>query len=107
MTCVAEAVASVLWLATPLALAATRSRLVTAVRPKIRTTTATSASTRVKPASPRRAFGSRVLVIMRNSSGLGQDAAAGGQANGPAQARGFLEQGDHEPPCITALSAAK
>ena len=107
MTWLAEAVAALPWLATLLELAATRSRLVTAMSPKIRTVTATSASTRVKPAWPRRAFGSRVLVIMRVSSGLGQHAAARGQANRPPQERALLEQGDHEPPVIVASGAMK
>ena len=58
MTWEAEAVAALPWLATVLALAATSSRLVTAMRPKIRMTMATRVSTSVKPASPRRSFGS-------------------------------------------------
>ena len=51
MARVAEAAAAVLWLATEFELAATTSRLVTAISPKTRITIATSASTRVNPAS--------------------------------------------------------
>ncbi len=59
-TWLADAAAAVDWLATELLLAATTMRLVTAMMPKMRTTMATRASTRVNPASPEEllAFGS-------------------------------------------------
>ena len=51
--------AAVPWLATVLELAATSMRLVTAISPKTSTTTATRASTRVKPDSPPRVLSDR------------------------------------------------
>ena len=63
MARVAEVTAAVPWLATLFELAATSIRLVTAMSPKTSTTTATRASTSVKPASPPRPLRSRLAVV--------------------------------------------
>src|SRR4030042_1189591 len=86
MARVAEATAAVLWLAPLFELAATRRRFVTAVSPKTSTTTATSASTSVKPASAPGSTLSRVGWFMLGTSLLRQHAAAGGDANGALEA---------------------
>ena len=85
--------AAVDWFATELELAATTSRFVTAIRPNDRMTIAVSASTSVKPCSPRRAvppvaFAHGPLA----SSRLGQDAAAGRDRDRAAQAGVGLQQ---------------
>src|SRR5512141_3065085 len=101
MARLAEATAAVPWLATLFELAATSIRLVTAISPKISTTTATRASTRVNPASAPRGTSSRLVSVMLCTSRGGrrervdrEHAAAGGDAHDALEAGRDLAQAD-------------